>query len=216
MLLREERDMDIFIYLFLGIIAGVIIAWFFYELKIKEKRIKRVDAIIKDIISLNSYTKKILLDDSVKTEERKSRIILNEIIVANSGTLSVKNQEMVVKFAKNTKLIDCKVTRKPAVGFDKINHNKIEKNLMIIKFDNLNPKDNVNIRITTLDNSNGDFTIYLRGEEVETRIFDYHTEIKALSEFFAGSGSKITFWNVLFSLPKLLKLVNMLKKYRIA
>lgn len=151
-----------------GAILSVIASVFIWR---KTHKVKRVDCLIHDVSSLLSVSDKIKDQLEVSYSGKKAEsVYFISIEIINSGNEAITNQPVNIRLAPQTNIIDYSLKTMPPVGFGAVNEIEKNENVLDISVDLLNPGDRVSFEIVSIDNEDDSIDIYMKNENVSTRI----------------------------------------------
>jgi len=175
--------MNIFIAL-IGIVLGSIFTSIYFFIVSKNKKIKRIDAFITSIIPLSKFSKDINCNHAVK------------------------NFQTIIRFGKKAKVIDHNIITKPHIGFKKVELNHLDDNCISISSELINPHDRILIKLTYTDRKSGKFKVFMKNENVESKIFHYQNAKKDFEQLYVNSNFAYSSFGVIRHLFDFIKLIK--------
>ena len=194
--------MNIFIAL-IGIVLGSIFTSIYFFIVSKNKKIKRIDAFITSIIPLSKFSKDITLKNN-----NFSPIFITEIYLINNCNHAVKNFQTIIRFGKKAKVIDHNIITKPHIGFKKVELNHLDDNCISISSELINPHDRILIKLTYTDRKSGKFKVFMKNENVESKIFHYQNAKKDFEQLYVNSNFAYSSFGVIRHLFDFIKLIK--------
>lgn len=167
----------------LGAVIGAVITtavslfiWF------KTQKTKKIDCLVHDVSSLLSVSEKIQdqLEVSYSGKTAESVYFIS-IELISSGTEAVSNQPVHIRLERNSTIIDYSVKTHPQVGFGAIEEFNHKNNELDIMIELLNPGDRVSFEIVSIDNKDESVMIYLKNENVQTRVLSMQNKEQMLT-----------------------------------
>lgn len=138
----------------------------------KTNKIRRIDGIINDTSALLSFSEKIKDKLEIKySGENAEAVYLFSIDIINSGTEAVRDQPVGIRVDKSAQIVDYTFKTEPEIGFGDILEINKNGNALDLQIGLLNPKDCVSIELVSLDNNKEDLNIYLKNENVQSRVY---------------------------------------------
>lgn len=183
----------------------------------KTHKLRRVDGIVVEVSSLLTFSEKIKdkLQVNFESQEAKSVYLINFDIV-NTGTEAILNQPVHLRLESHAKIVDYTTKTKPDVGFGAINEKIKNGNALDLEIELLNPADRVSVEVVSLDNESEKVEIYLKNENVQSRVY---TRKSAESELFGAISDRemfllawMSFWPFLGGMARAMMTISLGKR----
>ena len=154
-----------------AIIGAVISASVPLYIWLKDRRLKRLECVIKTPASLLTVSDAIKNKLNVLYEGNQvSSVVLFPIKISNTGTLAIQDQPIIIKLDDNARIVDYKIETEPKIGFGKI-ESIVENNSLKLKVELFNPKDEMQIEIVSVNNSSEKVEVGLKNQDVEVQMY---------------------------------------------
>jgi len=154
----------------------------------RTRRIRRVDGIVVEVSSLLTFSEKIKDKLRVHFEDQEAKsVYLISLDIVNTGTEAIRNQPVHLRLESHAKIVDYAIKTEPAVGFGPIKETEKDGNALNLEIELLNPADRVSIEVVSLDNESEKVEIYLKNENVLSRVY---TRKSAESEMLGASSDR--------------------------
>ena len=121
----------------------------------------------------------------------------------------MKDYQIVVKFNKNAQVCDYQFETTPKLNFGEIIRNKINHDMLTLTVKLINPSDQFLLRMTYLDDESGKYRIFLKNENVKTRIFDYQNAKADLGKLFAKRSFPFSKYTLIKSFSDFSKIIKL-------
>ncbi|HKZ21855.1 MAG TPA: hypothetical protein VJ165_01480 [candidate division Zixibacteria bacterium] len=178
------------------IILGAIIGGFttfFVQKKLKERNSLAYEILSKmSLIDVKDEVKKKI---KIEYEEFPANNIYSfKIRLVNDGNVAIKNQPILFEFPKDCHILETKIDTKPRFEFgpitldEKYEKGELDFHLERYIIDMVNPKDEIEFRFLTINNSNDAVKIHCKGENLRFHQIDRKTRAQLLSVITSAGG----------------------------
>ena len=170
------------------IILGAIIGGFttfFVQKKLKERNSLAYEILSKmSLIDVKDEVKKKI---KIEYEEFPANNIYSfKIRLVNDGNVAIKNQPILFEFPKDCHILETKIDTKPRFEFgpitldEKYEKGELDFHLERYIIDMVNPKDEIEFRFLTINNSNDAVKIHCKGENLRFHQIDRKNKSTAI------------------------------------